>query len=78
MVTPDELLGRVNASWRVLVGGVIPFGAMIGGVLGGDNRIAIDARLLGPSLNLSRLFSICVRPATARHGLSERDQINRL
>ena len=33
-VTPDELLGRVNASWRVLVGGVIPFGAMIGGVLG--------------------------------------------
>ena len=34
VVTPDELLGRVNASWRVLVGGVIPFGAMIGGVLG--------------------------------------------
>ena len=33
-VTPDELLGRVNASWRVLVGGVIPFGAMIGGALG--------------------------------------------
>lgn len=33
-VTPHKLLGRVNAGWRMLVGGVIPFGAMIGGALG--------------------------------------------
>ena len=33
-VTPDKLLGRVNAGWRMLVGGVIPFGAIIGGALG--------------------------------------------
>lgn len=33
-VTPDKLLGRVNAGWRMLVGGVIPFGAMIAGALG--------------------------------------------
>ncbi len=33
-ITPGELLGRVNASRRVLVFGVIPFGALIGGVLG--------------------------------------------
>lgn len=33
-VTPDKLLGRVNAGWRMLVGGVIPFGAMIAGTLG--------------------------------------------
>ena len=33
-ITPSELLGRVNASRRVLVFGVIPFAAMIGGALG--------------------------------------------
>ena len=33
-VTTNNLLGRVNASWRMLVGGVIPFGAIIGGALG--------------------------------------------
>ena len=33
-ITPSELLGRVNASRRVLVFGVIPFGAMISGALG--------------------------------------------
>ena len=33
-ITPRELLGRVNASRRVLVFGVIPFGAMISGALG--------------------------------------------
>lgn len=33
-ITPNELLGRVNASRRVLVFGVIPFGAVISGALG--------------------------------------------
>ena len=33
-ITPSELLGRVNASRRVLVFGIIPFGAMISGALG--------------------------------------------
>ena len=33
-ITLSELLGRVNASRRVLVFGVIPFGALIGGALG--------------------------------------------
>ena len=33
-ITPSELLGRVNASRRVLVFGVIPFSAMISGALG--------------------------------------------
>ena len=33
-ITPSEFLGRVNASRRVLVFGVIPFGAMISGALG--------------------------------------------
>jgi MFS family permease len=33
-VTPDRLLGRMNASYRTLVYGAIPFGALAGGVLG--------------------------------------------
>jgi MFS family permease len=33
-ITPDELLGRMNASYRTLTYGAIPVGALIGGVLG--------------------------------------------
>ncbi|MBI3970305.1 MAG: MFS transporter [Chloroflexi bacterium] len=33
-VTPDSLLGRVNASMQVLEGGIAPLGAIAGGVLG--------------------------------------------
>ncbi len=31
---PDRLLGRMNASMRFVVWGVLPIGALIGGVLG--------------------------------------------
>ncbi len=34
-VTPDRLLGRVNATMRFLNAGMIPIGALIGGMLGG-------------------------------------------
>ena len=33
-ITPDELLGRMNASYRTLTYGAIPVGALIGGLLG--------------------------------------------
>jgi MFS family permease len=33
-ITPDRLLGRVNASINLLVGGVGPLGALLGGLLG--------------------------------------------
>jgi MFS family permease len=33
-VTPDRLLGRMNASYRFLTYGVIPLGALLGGALG--------------------------------------------
>jgi MFS family permease len=33
-VTPDRLLGRVNASWRFIVSGMIPLGGLAGGFLG--------------------------------------------
>ena len=34
-ITPDRVLGRVNATMRFLGGGVLPIGALIGGALGG-------------------------------------------
>ena len=33
-VTPDRLLGRVNATQRFLVYGAIPLGGLLGGALG--------------------------------------------
>jgi MFS family permease len=33
-ITPDRLLGRMNASYRTVVYGAIPLGALLGGVLG--------------------------------------------
>lgn len=33
-VTPNRLLGKMNASYRFLVTGVVPLGALLGGVLG--------------------------------------------
>ena len=33
-ITPDRLLGRMNASRRFVVWGVLPFGGLLGGALG--------------------------------------------
>jgi MFS family permease len=33
-LTPDHLLGRINASFRFIVGGLIPVGSLLGGILG--------------------------------------------
>jgi hypothetical protein len=34
-ITPDRLLGRTNASMQLLVTGIGPLGAIVGGALGG-------------------------------------------
>jgi MFS family permease len=34
-ITPDRLLGRVNATVRFLAGGALPIGSVLGGALGG-------------------------------------------
>ena len=33
-ITPDALLGRVNASMRVVIRGAVPIGALLGGLIG--------------------------------------------
>jgi len=52
-ITPDRLLGRVNASRRFAVWGVIPFGNLLGGALGSalGLRTAIWIGAVGASLS---------------------------
>jgi predicted MFS family arabinose efflux permease len=43
-ITPDQYLGRVSASYRFFVSGMIPVGSLIGGVLG--SMVGLQATLL--------------------------------
>jgi MFS family permease len=62
-ITPDRLLGRMNASRRFVVWGVIPLGALIGGVLA--SRVGLHATIwigaIGASLSFLPLFFSPVR-----------------
>jgi MFS family permease len=51
-ITPDRLLGRMNASRRFLVWGTIPLGALVGGAIAAvtDVRTAIWVGAIGNSL----------------------------
>jgi predicted MFS family arabinose efflux permease len=49
-ITPDRLLGRVNASYRTLTYGAIPLGALLGGFLG--EAIGLRPTLLASGLVL--------------------------
>jgi len=57
-ITPDRLLGRTNASRRFVVQGVIPLGALLGGVLGTaiGLRPAIAIGAVGAVVSLLPLF----------------------
>jgi hypothetical protein len=47
-ITPDRLLGRVNASLELMEGGIAPLGALAGGILGGV--LGVQAALFIASL----------------------------
>jgi MFS family permease len=57
-ITPDHLLGRTNASRRFLVQGVIPFGALLGGILGTalGLRPAVAIAAIGATVAVVPLF----------------------
>ena len=57
-ITPDRLLGRMNASRRFFVWGVIPLGAITGGVL----ATTIGLR---PTLFVGAIGGVSCRPASA-------------
>ncbi|MEV4707317.1 MFS transporter [Actinoplanes sp. NPDC049316] len=72
-VTPDRLLGRMNASYRLLLFGTVPLGAFLGGSLAGlfGARTALVVGVLGVATPLAwllfspvfRLTEIPDRPA---------------
>lgn len=62
--TPDRLLGRVAAASRLLVGGMIPLGALLGGVLGAwlSPRATIAIAAVGELLAIGWVLAL---PATS-------------
>ncbi len=58
-ITPDRVLGRVNASRRVLVFGVIPFGALLAGAIG--EALGLRAALyVGAGIQvISFVYALC-------------------
>jgi MFS family permease len=71
-ITPDRMLGRMNATMRLIVWGTIPIGALIGGVLGtlAGLQAALWVSAIGASLSflpvlLSPVRSLREIPAQA-------------
>jgi hypothetical protein len=62
-LTPDSLLGRVNASVRFLVWGTMPLGSLAGGLVGSivGLRDALWVAALGGLLALTWLLTPAVR-----------------
>lgn len=62
-VTPDRLLGRVNASTRFIVTGAMPLGSLVGGALGELTtiRVALLTGALGTSLAVLSLLISPIR-----------------
>lgn len=57
-IVPDQLLGRVNAAYRLFAWGTQPLGALLGGIVGellGLRAVFLLAGILGLTLLLTRL-----------------------
>ncbi len=68
VITPEEMLGRMNASYRFLTYGIVPVGSLLGGVLG--SSIGLTATLavggVGTLLPVVLLFLSPVRSLRTR------------
>ncbi|MFC3505636.1 MFS transporter [Micromonospora krabiensis] len=75
---PDELLGRVTAAYRLVVLGVIPLGALAGGLLG--RGLGIRAPFIAAAVGLvlvtlplaARVTTQALRDAETTHGATAR------
>jgi len=62
-ITPDALQGRMNATMRFLVWGVLPIGSLIGGFLGEAGRLGLHGTLwLGGAGGLLAFVWVLVSP----------------
>src|SRR5262249_26231676 len=68
---PDELLGRVTAAYRLIVLGVVPLGAMLGGALA--HWWGTSATFIGASIGLTLAALVFASRVTTR-GLREAEQ----
>ncbi len=76
-VTPDRLLGRMNASRRFIVWGTIPLGSLVGGAIAAvsDVRVAIWVGAIGNALAfLPLLFSPIRALRTIPEGKDDEDE----
>lgn len=65
---PDELLGRVTAAYRLIVLGVVPLGALTGGLLG--RSLGIRATFIAAALGLA-LAAIPLASRVTTQGLRD-------
>lgn len=65
-VTPDHVLGRVNAAIQLLTRGVFPAGAILGGVLGGAIGLRGTLAVAGLGILLSSIWLIASPVRTLR------------
>ena len=58
-MTPDRLQGRVNATIRFAAGGVMPIGALVGGVLGGIIGLPLTLVVAEVGALLALIWLVC-------------------
>ena len=71
-ITPDRMLGRANASRRFVVWGVIPFGGLVGGVLGTSIGLR-ETMVIGALGGVLAVVPILLSPVRSVGKMSEVD-----
>ena len=71
-ITPDRILGRANASRRFVVWGVIPFGGLVGGVLGTSIGLR-ETMVIGALGGVLAVVPILLSPVRSVGKMSEVD-----
>jgi predicted MFS family arabinose efflux permease len=66
-ITPDELRGRTNAVYRLVVSGVVAVGALLGGVLSEGISLSFTLLIGAIGVSCSWLWLLCSPASRLRH-----------